>query len=62
VKPAVRVGLEASYAFSNELRLVASPFMLEAQPAFDGTRASPKDAGGAWMRFGASLGLAFDLF
>jgi hypothetical protein len=62
VKPAVRIGLEGSYAFSSELRLVASPFMIEAQPAFDGTRASPKDAGGPWLRFGASLGLAFDLF
>jgi hypothetical protein len=61
VKPVLRLGLEASYSISRELRLVLAPFMLEVQPAFDGARSTPKDASGAWLRFAAGLGLAFDL-
>ena len=62
VKPAAHLGLEASYAFSPELRLLLTPLFLEAQPAFDGTRSAPKDATGLWFRVGAAAGLAFDLF
>ena len=62
VKPAAHLGLEASYALSRELRLLFTPFYLEAQPAFDGTRSAPKDAASMWLRLGAAAGLAFDLF
>jgi len=62
VKPAVHLGGQVSYAFSRELRLVLSPLILEAQPAFSGTRSSPKDASGIWLRYGIAGGLAFDLF
>jgi len=62
VKPAVYLGGEVSYAFSHELRLVFSPVILEAQPAFGGARSSPKDASGLWLRYGVAGGLAFDLF
>ncbi len=61
-KPAVYLGGEVSYAFSREMRLVLSPVILEAQPAFAGTRATPKDASGVWLRYGVAAGLAFDLF
>jgi hypothetical protein len=61
VKPAVHLGGELSYAFSRELRLVALPLVVEVSPAFDGARGAPKDASGPWMRFGAALGLAFDV-
>jgi PEGA domain len=62
VKPAVHFDGVASYALSSELRLLFSPFVLELQPAFDGTSNAPKDATGLWLRFGAAAGLAFDLF
>jgi hypothetical protein len=62
VKPAVHLGGEVSYAFSRELRLVLSPVILEAQPAFAGARSTPKDASGVWLRYGMAAGLAFDLF
>jgi hypothetical protein len=62
VEPAVHVEGTASYAFSRELRLLLSPIVLEAQPAFGGTSSSPKDATGLWLRLGAAAGLAFDLF
>ena len=61
-KPAMHLGAEGSYAFTREVRLVVTPLFFEAQPAFDGTRSAPKDASAAWLRFGAGLGLAFDLF
>jgi len=62
VEPAMHVEGTASYSFSRELRLLLSPIVFEAQPAFGGTSAAPKDATGAWLRFGAAAGLAFDAF
>jgi hypothetical protein len=61
VEPAVHVEGLATYSFSRELRLLLSPIILEAQPAFGGTSSSPKDATGPWLRLGAAAGLAFDV-
>jgi len=38
----------------------AFPLTWQVQPAFDGTRASPKDASGVWMRFGFGIGGGVD--
>jgi hypothetical protein len=62
VKPAVLVGASVSYAFSRDLRLTLLPIVIEAQAAFQGARTTPTDASGTWLRFGAGLGVAFDLF
>jgi hypothetical protein len=61
-KPVVHLGAEASYALSRELRITVTPLYLELQPAFEGTRTSPKDASSVWLRVGFGLGLAFDVF
>ncbi len=62
VKPAVQIGTSVSYALTREVRLAVLPLVIEAQPAFEGARSTPRDASGLWLRFGAGLGLAFDLF
>jgi hypothetical protein len=61
VKPALHFGVEASYHFTPQVRAVASPFLIEVHPAFDGTRSAPRDATGAWYRAGFALGVAVDL-
>jgi hypothetical protein len=60
--PALYLAGSASYSFSHELRLLLSPVILQAQPAFDGARNAPKDASGLWIRYAFAAGLAFDLF
>jgi hypothetical protein len=62
IEPAMHLEATASYSFSRELRLLLSPIVFEAQPAFGGASPAPKDATGAWLRFGAAAGLAFDAF
>jgi hypothetical protein len=62
VKPAVHLAATVSYSFSRDLRLLVSPLVLEMQPAFDGASNAPFDATGLWLRFGAAVGLAFDVF
>jgi hypothetical protein len=62
VEPAMHLEGTATYSFSREIRLLLSPIVFEAQPAFGGTSAAPKDATGAWLRLGAAAGLAFDAF
>jgi hypothetical protein len=61
-KPMVHFDAVASYAFSRDLRLLLSPLVFEVQPAFDGTSPGPRDATGAWLRYSAAAGLAFDAF
>jgi hypothetical protein len=60
--PAAYLAGSASYSFSHELRLLLSPVILQAQPAFDGARNAPKDASGLWIRYAFAAGLAFDVF
>ena len=62
VKPVFRFNGMISYALSSELRLLLAPTVIEAQPAFDGASPGPRDATGAWLRYGSAAGLAFDIF
>jgi tetratricopeptide (TPR) repeat protein len=59
--PAGHFGAEFSYAVLSALRVVFSPIVLEIAPAFAGTRSTPIDASGPWIRFGSGLGVAVDL-
>jgi hypothetical protein len=59
--PAAHFGADVSYRVLSTLRVVFSPLVLEVQPAFAGTRSTPIDASGPWIRVGSGLGLAVDL-
>jgi hypothetical protein len=61
VRPAILLGSRIDYAMTSILRLSAFPLMFQIQPAFDGTRAAPRDASGVWMRFGIGIGAGVDL-
>jgi hypothetical protein len=61
VKPALHFGLEASYAMSSAFRFVLSPLVFELNPAFEGTRAAPRNASALWYRAGFALGVSVDL-
>lgn len=61
LRPAFLFGAELDYAIGSIFRVSAFPLTWHLQPAFDGTRGSPKDATGVWMRFGIGLGLGVDL-
>jgi len=60
-RPALLLGGRVDYAVTQILRLSAFPLMFQVQPAFDGTRAAPRDASGVWMRFGIGIGAGVDL-
>lgn len=61
LRPAFLFGAEIDYALGSVFRISAFPLTWQLQPAFDGTRGSPKDATGVWMRFGIGLGVGVDL-
>lgn len=61
VRPAFLFGAEIDYKLGSIFRISALPLTWHLQPAFDGTRGSPKDATGIWMRFGIGLGFGVDL-
>ena len=61
VRPALLLGTQIDYAVNQLLRLTAFPLTFQVQPAFDGVRASPRDASGIWMRFGIGIGAGVDL-
>lgn len=61
VQPAFTGSLELSYTVSALVRVVLRPAALDVQSAFAGTRTAPLDAGSAWVRYGLTLGAAFDL-
>lgn len=61
VRPALLFGTGIDYVVTPYLRLSAFPLTWQVQPAFDGTRAAPRDASGIWMRFGISIGAGVDL-
>jgi hypothetical protein len=60
VRPALLFGAEIDYAITSNIRLSAFPLTWQLQPAFDGTRAAPRDASGVWMRFGIGIGAGVD--
>lgn len=61
VVPALLFGVGIDYAVTSYLRISALPLTWQVQPAFDGTRAAPRDASGVWMRFGIGVGAGVDL-
>lgn len=61
LRPAFVFGAEIDYAIGSIFRISAFPLTWHLQPAFDGTRGSPKDATGVWMRFGIGIGVGVDL-
>ena len=61
LRPALLFGAQIDYALTKNVRISAFPLTWQVQPAFDGTRAAPRDASGVWMRFGIGLGAGIDL-
>lgn len=55
------VALDASYALGSAVRVVLSPVVFQAHPAFSGTRSAPIDTSGAWWRVGSTLGIEVNL-
>lgn len=52
---------EVSFRVSGGLRFALTPLAFAVHPAYDNARMDPRDASGAWVRLGASLGLAYDV-
>ena len=61
VRPALHLGLEVFFVLARPVRIIASPFWLDASTAFAGARDTPVSATGLWLRFGFMLGVGFDL-
>ncbi len=61
VRPALMLGTQIDFALASIVRLSAWPLTWQVQPAFDGTRATPEDSSGVWMRFGLGIGAGVDL-
>lgn len=61
VRPTFMLGTEIDYAVTPAFRLSAFPLSWQIQSAFDGARATPRDASGAWMRFGIGIGAGVNL-
>ena len=60
-RPAIMFGGQIDYAITSMVRLSALPIVLQLQPAFDGTRSTPIDTSGVWMRATFALGAGVDL-
>jgi len=60
-KPAFMAGAQFDYALTPLVRLSALPLVLQLQPSFDGTRSTPVDASGVWMRATIAIGAGVDL-
>ena len=55
------LGGRVDYALTPTVRLSALPIVLQLQPSFDGTRSTPLDASGVWMRASIAVGAGVDL-
>ena len=60
-RPAIMFGGQIDYAITPMVRLSALPIVLQFQPAFDGTRSTPLDTSGVWMRATFAIGAGVDL-
>lgn len=60
-RPALMLGGQLDYALTPVVRLSALPLVLQLQPAFDGTRSTPIDTSGVWMRATIAFGAGVDL-
>lgn len=60
-RPAFMLGGQIDYALTPTVRLSALPLVLQFQPSFEGTRSTPIDASGVWMRATIAFGVGVDL-
>ena len=60
-RPALMFGGQLDYALTPVVRLSALPLVLQLQPAFDGTRSTPIDTSGVWIRATIAVGAGVDL-
>jgi hypothetical protein len=60
-RPALMLGGQLDYALTPVVRLSALPLVLQVQPAFDGTRSTPIDTSGIWIRATIAIGAGVDL-
>jgi hypothetical protein len=60
-RPAILFGGQVDYAITPLVRLSAMPIVLQLQPSFAGTRSTPIDTSGVWMRATFAIGAGVDL-
>ena len=60
-RPAMMLGGQLDYAVTPVVRLSALPLLLQLQPAFEGTRSTPIDTSGVWIRATIAVGAGVDL-
>jgi hypothetical protein len=60
-RPAMILGAELDYAITPLVRLSALPLLLQLQPSFEGTRSTPLDSSGIWLRATIAVGIGVDL-
>lgn len=60
-RPALLLGGQIDYAITPQVRLSALPLVLQFQPSFEGTRSTPIDTSGVWMRATIAVGVGVDL-
>jgi hypothetical protein len=60
-RPAMIMGGRIDYALTPIVRLSALPLLLQFQPSFEGTRSSPIDTSGVWIRATIAIGAGVDL-
>jgi hypothetical protein len=60
-RPALIVGAQLDYAITPIVRLSALPLTLQFQPSFEGTRSTPLDTSGVWLRATIAVGVGVDL-
>lgn len=61
VRPAFLLGAQLDYAITPAVRITALPIALQLQPSFGGTRSTPLDASGVWLRTTFAIGVGVDL-
>jgi hypothetical protein len=54
-------GAQVDYAITPVVRLSALPLVLQLQPSFEGTRSTPLDTSGIWIRATIAVGVGVDL-
>ncbi|MDB4933751.1 MAG: Thiol-disulfide isomerase [Labilithrix sp.] len=60
-RPALMAGAQLDYAITPIVRLSALPLVLQLQPSFEGTRSTPIDTSGVWLRATIAIGVGVDL-
>ena len=60
-RPAMLLGAQLDYAITPLVRLSALPLTLQIQPSFPGTRSTPIDTSGVWIRATIAVGVGVDL-